>query len=278
MKHAILGIGVALLMVACQMAGYGGPTGVVREGVPGKLDEVRAVASNDAEPLSSGEASGTTGETVGVSGLELPATFRGDLPCADCEGIRYHLDLWPDGVFHLRRAWLGKPGIEDDRGRWRKDPSRPVIILYGGREMPLQFEVRGSRSIRKLDIEGQAIDSDLPYDLTGDGALTPTDLSLGLQGMFTYMADAARFEECLTSRSYPVAMESDYIKLERAYLEADKPEPGVPLMVSFEGDITRKPAMDGDAMIPTVIVRRFIGVWPGQRCRRSTSKAGLSDQ
>ena len=51
-----------------------------------------------------------------------------------------------------------------------------------------------------------------------------------------------------------------------------------PLMVSFEGDITRKPVMDGDAMIPTVIVRRFIGVWPGQRCERATSKAGLSDQ
>jgi hypothetical protein len=23
---------------------------------------------------------------------ELPASFEGDLPCADCEGIRYHLD------------------------------------------------------------------------------------------------------------------------------------------------------------------------------------------
>ena len=51
--------------------------------------------------------------------------------------------------------------------------------------MPLQFEVQGPRTIRKPDIEGRAIDSDLPYDLTGDGALTPTDLSLGLQGMFT---------------------------------------------------------------------------------------------
>jgi len=49
-------------------------------------------------------------------------------------------------------------------------------------------------------------------------------------------------------------------------------------MVSFEGDITRKPAMEGDAMIPTVIVRRFIGVWPGQRCERAMSKADLSDQ
>jgi hypothetical protein len=52
--------------------------------------------------------------------------------------------------------------------------------------------------------------------------------------MFTYMADAARFKQCLTGRSYPVAMESDYLKLVRAYLEVDKPEPGAPLMVSFE--------------------------------------------
>ena len=92
--------------------------------------------------------------------------------------------------------------------------------------MPLQFEVRGTRTIRKLDIEGRAIDSDHPSNLTGDGALTRIDLSLGLQVMFTYMADAARFEECLTGRSYPVATQSDYIKQERAYLVADNPEPG----------------------------------------------------
>jgi len=66
----------------------------------------------------------------------------------------------------------------------------------------------------------------------------------------------------LTGRSYPVTMEGDYIKLERAYLEAEKPEPGAPLMARFEGDITRKPAMEGDTLIPTVSVRRFIGVWP----------------
>jgi hypothetical protein len=62
------------------------------------------------------------------------------------------------------------------------------------------------------------------------------------------------------------------------YLKADKPEPGAPLMVSFEGDITTMPAMEGDALNPTVIVRRFIGVWPGQHCERAMSKVGLSDQ
>ena len=39
-----------------------------------------------------------------VAGLRLPATFTGTLPCADCEGIYHHLDLWPDGVFHECRG------------------------------------------------------------------------------------------------------------------------------------------------------------------------------
>jgi len=255
-KHRIFGICAAILLMGCQIA---------LSLYPGK-----ALASN--------EGKGKTGQPFSVPEINLPATFKGVLPCADCEGIRYHLDLWPDGVFHLRRTWLGTPGVEDDRGRWRWDPSRPVIFLYGGREMPLQFEVKGPNRIRKLDIRGRPIDSDLPYDLTSDGTLTPTDLSLYLHGMFRYMADAARFEECLTGRSYPVAMEGDYIKLERAYMKADKGEPGGPLMVSFEGDITLKPAVEGDKMIPTVSVRRFISLSPGQRCERAMSKASLPNQ
>jgi hypothetical protein len=96
--------------------------------------------------------------------------------------------------------------------------------------------------------------------------------------MFRYMADAARFEDCLTGRSYPVAMENDYRKLERAYLKAHKPEPGAPLMASFEGEFTGKPAKEGHALIPTVVVRRFIGIWPEQHCERAMSKANLPDQ
>jgi uncharacterized lipoprotein NlpE involved in copper resistance len=86
--------------------------------------------------------------------------------------------------------------------------------------------------------------------------------------MFRYMADAARFEDCLTGRSYPVAMEGDYLRLERAYTEAAKSEPGAPLMARFEGNITHRPAMEGAGLIPTVVVIRFIGVFPGQRCEQ----------
>ena len=265
MKQTIFCVGAAFLFLACQVAGDRSEASAP-EIAAGKASTVKIAASGDGGPPASGKASSAPAETVNAAGLKLPATFKGTLPCADCEGIRYHLDLWPDGVFHLRHAWVGTPMVQDEIGRWRKDPSSPGIVFYGGRGMPLQFEVKGPQTIRLLDMQGRPIDSILPYELTSDGTLTPTDISLGLHGMFRYMADAARFEECLTGRSYPVTMEGDYIKLERAYLEAEKPEPGAPLMASFEGDITRKPAMEGDTLIPTVSVRRFIGVWPGQRC------------
>jgi heat shock protein HslJ/uncharacterized lipoprotein NlpE involved in copper resistance len=183
--------------------------------------------------------------------------------------------LWPDGVFHLRQEWLGTPGVEYDRGRWRQDPDRPALLLYGGREVPLWLEVKGPTVLRKLDMEGRPIHSDLPYELISDGILTPVDLSLGLHGMFRYLADAGRFEECLTGRSYPVAMTGDYLNLERAYLQTEKAEPGAPLLATFEGDIGLRPAMEGDLLVPTVSVRRFIGLFPDQNCERSMSVASL---
>ena len=210
--------------------------------------------------------------------LQLPASFMGALPCPDCADTRAHLDLWPDGSYHLGRALTDKPGRDDDLGRWRRDPGRPVLLLYGGREMPMQFEVVGPRTLRALDLDGKPAGEGAKYDLSSDGRLQPTDLSRGLHGMFRYLADAATFEECMTGRSYPVAMEGDYLALERAYTALDKAEPGAPVMASFDGELTRRPPMEGKGTVPTVVVRRFVGLWPSQTCERAMSHASLANQ
>ena len=202
----------------------------------------------------------------------------GALPCPDCADTRAHLDLWPDGTYHLGRALTDKPGRDDDLGRWRRDPGRPVLLLYGGREMPMQLEVVGPRTLRALDLDGKPAGEGAKYDLSSDGRLQPTDLSRGLHGMFRYLADAAIFEECMTGRSYPVAMEGDYLALERAYTALDKAEPGAPVMASFDGELTRRPPMEGKGTVPTVVVRRFVGLWPSQTCERAMSHASLSNQ
>ena len=162
-------------------------------------------------------------------GLELPQSFVGVLPCADCEGIRHHVDLWADGVFHMRREWLkGEESLtRDDLGQWTGAEDRAALILRGGAEAPMVFEVTGPATLRATDIDGNTIVSDLPYDLEGTGALEPTDIQTFMNGEVIYMADAMVFQECLTGRTYPVAMEADYLPLEQAYL-ANRSAPGAP--------------------------------------------------
>lgn len=234
---------------------------------------------------SSGSASETRERGAGLGqpavdgtshGLQLPASFLGVLPCADCPGVKHHLDLWPDGVFHLHRKWLEREGRFDDLGRWHYAPSHRALVLSGGTEMPLQFEVIGPTELRLLDLEGRPIDSKLDYSLRSDGNLTPTDLELFFGGELQYMADAALFTECLTGRRYPVAMEGDWIQAERAYL-GKTPEPGRPLYTTFEGLLTDRPKMEGEGTERTLVVKRFINVWPGQACPRALAQAELTE-
>ena len=95
-------------------------------------------------------------------------------------------------------------------------------------------------------------------------------------GELRYMADAALLTDCKSGTSYPVAMEADWIAMERAYLENAR-EPGGPLYVTFEGSIATRPKMEGDGSEAAVIVRRYINAWPDMRCERAMVDASLTN-
>lgn len=86
-----------------------------------------------------------------------------------------------------------------------------------------------------------------------------------MQGLFTYMADAALFEDCSNGRRYPVAMEAGYLELERAYL-AQRTRHGEPLLVIIRAGVEKRPPMEGDAEIDTIVVERFEAAFPGEDC------------
>ena len=113
-----------------------------------------------------------------------------------------------------------------------------------------------------------AADPGAPGPATPDGGI--------LGGELRYMADAALLTECKTGASYPVAMEADWIAMERAYLDK-APEPGGPLYVTFEGSISARPKMEGDGTAATVIVERYINAWPDMRCERAMADASLTN-
>lgn len=101
--------------------------------------------------------------------------------------------------------------------------------------------------------------------LTATGCVTESAKDSMMRGMYVYMADAALFTECETGKRYPVAFEGDSVSVERAYLEARR-EPGEEMLVELEGHIAERPAMEGPRTEESLIVKRFIGAWPGETC------------
>ena len=207
----------------------------------------------------------------------LPATYAGVLPCADCPGIEYHLDLFADRAYSLRTVYQGKPeGQFDDIGSWAVSSDGKTLILKGGREGPVMFSIKADRTLRKLDLAGREIASSLNYDLQRAGGFQPIEPRLAMRGMYRYLADAGLFTECLSGRRMPVAQEQDNAGLERAYGNARR-QPGEELLVSLEGRIAMRPKIEGEGLQPTLVVERFTGVWPGETCGASMTTAALEN-
>lgn len=237
----------------------------VLTGGPSQLLNLRLVQVGDAARKSS------LSSLVGP----LPASWRGDLPAASGT-TRWQVDLAADGSFQLRQTFLDRRPQNrfDDIGRWRIEPGSKRLVLRGGREAPLFFQpLDGGAALRKLDLAGQPIGSRQNARLQRLATFSPIEPRLHLQGMFRYLADAASIRLCATGSRLPVAMEGDYLKLERAYLRAQAPgAAGQPMLVNLEGRLTlRHSGEPGRPPQPTLVVERFVSVHPGERCPRANA-------
>ncbi len=214
-----------------------------------------------------------------LAGGALPAGYTGLLPCADCPGIRYTLDLRPDNVFFLRMTYLdgdeGERSI-DDIGMWALSADGATLILRGGREAPTLFAIKGAGVLRKLDIEGKEIESKLNYDLLRMERFQPFEPRLFLRGIYSHTAGAGMFQECITDLKLPVVQEGDNAALEAAYLKARR-EPGEPLLVNLEGRFGRRRGIEAPGGQEVLMVERFMNVWPGEGCGRRFSTAQLEN-
>jgi copper homeostasis protein (lipoprotein) len=205
--------------------------------------------------------------------LDLPATFIGDLPCADCEALREHLDLRADGTYALRNTYIGRSSAGfDEIGRWTIDAAGRTLALHGARAPPLRFEIRDATTLRMLDRAGRPIESKLNFDLKRRAVFAPIEPALRMRGLYSYMADAGFFTECLTGQRLPVAHEGDNAALEAAYAKA-RPAPGATLLATLDGRIASRMPMEGPGPKPTLIVERFRGISPGADCSAPLAKA-----
>ncbi|GBU08637.1 lipoprotein [Bacteroidales bacterium] len=94
--------------------------------------------------------------------LDWAGTYKGIVPCADCEGIETEIQLTKDGTFVLKTKYLGKESVAatEDGGNFSWDESGSVITLSGLRNRPNQFSVVEG-AIVQLDMEGNVIEGEL---------------------------------------------------------------------------------------------------------------------
>jgi copper homeostasis protein (lipoprotein) len=114
-------------------------------------------------------------------------------------------------------------------GRWSLEGDGPTLVLAASDGSRMSFALVDAETLRQLDRQGRAIESDLPYELARQPEFEFFEPRLEMRGMFQYMADAALFHECATGRKLPVAQEEGYLDLERTYLET-RETPGQPIL------------------------------------------------
>ena len=214
-----------------------------------------------------------------LGGGELPATYVGVLPCADCEGIKHKLNVRPDQVFHLRLQYLGKGAgkgdIFDELGVWELSQNGDTLTLHRTIGIPFRFLVRGPDVLSKLDLDDKEIDTELNYELERSDRFQPFEPSRFLRGLYSNVDDVGVFRECTTQLPLVVVEEGQYKKMEEAYFKQE-PEPGQEILCTVTGRLAKRPSDDGQER-EVLVVEDFSYFWPGETCGRWIPIAELED-
>lgn len=192
------------------------------------------------------------------------STYAGTWPCSSCAQRQVTLTLFADHHFRLRLRDLDAQGAllaeQIDLGRWLYDGAGRRL-LRGGREAPLRLELEADGRLRGVDPMGRPLPGP---GLAPQPALDRIDGPLRLRGLYVYFADAASFQECLSGKRWPVAIEGAHRALEQAYLAQG--EGGRWVLATLEGRFALREAEPGLPPRETLVVERFDRLWPGETC------------
>jgi heat shock protein HslJ len=126
------------------------------------LSAIRFVSISSVAVGLCGMAAGVAGQPARV--LQAPASFEGDMPCADCPGIVEHVDLFDNGTFLQKLTYKERPPVPPQSGRWIVSTDGAVLMLKGLDASEL-LAIRDDGSLKALDADGDPIDSPFPMTL-----------------------------------------------------------------------------------------------------------------
>ena len=116
----------------------------------------------------------------------MPQSWRGVLPCADCEGIETSLFLEKDGTWVMNERYLGareEPSSFASYGTWARTADKLVLTDSKGEKS--YYRAKGD-ALEMLDREGNPIESQFNYTLEPAKSSMPMT-PMTLRGMYFWL-------------------------------------------------------------------------------------------
>ena len=240
-----------------------------------------ACGAGDGAEVSSGEAAlepmRRLSEGDSLPALSRIAAYAGTLPCADCSGIETIVALHPDGSYRIRELYLGKdaPNAFVSVGRWGYRPdSVPRVTLFamaGDRH----FALTDALTLTALNRDGSPIDGSAPRALERVVAPGALEGVARVRGEFRYLADAATLVACDGGRQYPVAGDSAFSRLQRAFREHSLGS-GASVVMEMQGRLVTRPGGEVGTQAETFVVDSFTVLEPRVACEASRVRAAMA--
>ncbi len=190
----------------------------------------------------------------------MQQSWRGVLPCADCEGIETSLFLEKDGTWVMNQHYQGAkaPSTFASYGTWARTADKLVLTDTAGEKR--YFRAKGE-GLEMLDMQGNPIVSQFNYTLAPITAALPAT-PMAMRGMYFYMADAAIFTDCATGKKVSVA---NNVQLERDYAAA-RGNDTKPVLLTVDGHFTLQANPDSGEKIKTLVPDRDARFEAGKNC------------
>jgi len=182
----------------------------------------------------------------------MQQSWRGVLPCADCEGIETSLFLEKDGTWVMNQHYQGAkaPSTFASYGTWARTADKLVLTDTAGGKRFFFAQRAGGGRVGKFNYTLAPITA----------ALRATPMAM--RGMYFYMADAAIFTDCATGKKVSVANNA---QLERDYAAA-RGNDTKPVLLTVDGHFTLQANPDSGEKIKTLVPDRDARFEAGKNC------------
>jgi uncharacterized lipoprotein NlpE involved in copper resistance len=222
-------------------------------------------ANTQTEPTTAAQKTSTTSQFI----INQPTSFRGVVPCSDCEDIELVLTLRPDQVFFLRKDFNRLPKRSDDRtqelGGWKISPDGNELILKRGNGAPQRLAIISESQLDVLNAEGKSINNSDDYQLTRlESAMQLID-SADLSGLYFEDVGRGYWLECQSGVTWPVARAGAYAQLSKKYNAMDRPSEKTTLLADITGHLVQRPD-DSKSTTEYLVVDKFKSMRNGVNC------------